>query len=84
MDYNLTWKRLDRLWGDGHPTSADTHSTTKDPMLGSAPPFTLVAGSGAIGAGTNLFSDVPIDFLGVARPTTAPFDIGAYQSSSGP
>ena len=80
LDYNLVWRGGQAiLWGDGHPTSADTHSTTKDPMLGSAPPFTLVAGSGAIGAGTNLFSDVPIDLAGVARPMTAAFDVGAYQ-----
>jgi hypothetical protein len=81
MDDNLIWWGGSAIdWGDGHPSSADTHSVTKDPKLGAAPNFTLGAGSAAIGAGTNLFSDVPIDFTGAARPMTGAFDIGAYQT----
>ncbi|HVU49936.1 MAG TPA: choice-of-anchor Q domain-containing protein, partial [Polyangia bacterium] len=81
MDYNLVWNGGQAVtWGDGHPSTADAHSVTMDPELGSAPSFTLGAGSAAIGAGTNLFSDVPIDFMGLARPMTGPFDIGAYEA----
>jgi hypothetical protein len=81
MDYNLVWNGGGAVtWGDGHPSSADTHSVTKDPKLGAAPSFTLGAGSAAIGAGTNIFADVPIDFLGAGRPMTGAFDIGAYQT----
>jgi hypothetical protein len=81
MDYNLRWNGgMAVSWGDGHPTTADMHSVTMDPKLTSATDFSLGAGSAAIGAGTNLFADVPIDFKGAARPMTGPFDIGAYQS----
>ena len=82
MDYNLRWNGgMGVEWGDGHPATADTHSVTKDPKLTSATDFSLAAGSAALGAGTNLFADVPIDFKGAARPMTGAFDIGAYQSS---
>jgi hypothetical protein len=81
MDYNLRWNGgMAVVWGDGHPATADTHSVTTDPKLTSATDFSLAAGSGAIGKGTNLFADVPIDFKGNARPMTGAFDIGAYQS----
>jgi hypothetical protein len=81
MDYNLRWNGgMAVAWGDGHPSTADTHSVTMDPRLAGAPDFSLGAGSAAIGAGTNLFTDVPIDFDGDARPMTGGFDIGAYQS----
>jgi hypothetical protein len=79
MDYNLRWNGgMAVVWGDGHPSTADTHSVTMDPKL--ATDFSLGAGSAAIGAGTNLFSEVPIDFAGTARPMTAAFDIGAFES----
>jgi hypothetical protein len=81
MDYNLRWNGgMAVSWGDGHPDTADTHSVTMDPKLKSATDFSLGTGSAAIGAGTNLFADVPIDFNGAPRPMTAAFDIGAYQS----
>ncbi|HXU69408.1 MAG TPA: choice-of-anchor Q domain-containing protein [Polyangia bacterium] len=82
-DYNLAFDAGKPVaWGDGHPASADTHSVMGDPKF-TAPPagdYTPGPGSAAIGAGTNLFSDVPHDALGNARPSTGPFDIGAYQS----
>ena len=79
MDYNLRWNGgMAVAWGDGHPSTADAHSVTMDPKL--ATDFSLRAGSAAIGAGTNLFSEVPIDFAGTARPMTGAFDIGAFQS----
>jgi hypothetical protein len=81
MDYNLVWNAGKAIsWGDGHPSSADTHSIAKDPKLTSATNFALAAGSAARGAGTNLFADVPIDFLGAPRPMTGPFCIGAYET----
>jgi hypothetical protein len=81
MDYNLVWNGGKAIsWGDGHPSSADTHSVTKDPKLASGTDFSLATGSAARGAGTNLFADVPVDFLGAARPVTGPFDIGAYET----
>jgi hypothetical protein len=81
MDYNLIWNGGQIVsWGDGHPSSADAHSVTKNPGLTSATNFALAAGSAARGTGANLFSDVPIDFMGAARPMTGPFDIGAYET----
>jgi hypothetical protein len=81
MDYNLRWNGGTAVaWGDGHPATADAHSVTGDPKLASATDFSLGAGSAALGAGTNLFADVPIDFKGAARPTTGAFDIGATQA----
>ncbi len=83
MDYNLAWNNGQAVsWGSSHPSGADTHSVMGDPKLtaASAGDFTPAAGSAAIGAGTNLFTDVPHDILGAARPSSGPFDIGAYQS----
>jgi hypothetical protein len=80
MDYNLVWsagKAVD--WGDGHPASADAHSITLDPKLTSATVLSPAAGSPALGAGLNLFADVPVDIMGAARPASGPFDIGAYE-----
>jgi hypothetical protein len=83
MDYNLVWNGTQGAsWGDSHPASADTHSVVKNPLL-VAPTtgnFSLGAGSPAIGAGTNVSTDVPYDYAGTARPATGPFDIGALQT----
>jgi hypothetical protein len=82
-DYNLVYNGGKAVsWGDGHPAGADTHSVTGDPKLtnASAGDYTPGPGSPAIGAGVNLFSDVPHDILGTPRPSTGPFDIGAYQT----
>jgi hypothetical protein len=82
-DYNLVWNNGGAVnWGDGHPSSADAHSITADPKLAnaSAGDYSLAAGSPAIGAGTNLFADMPHDILGDPRPMSGNFDIGAYQS----
>jgi uncharacterized protein DUF1565 len=82
-DYNLVWNDGKAVsWGDGHPATADTHSVTADPKLtgASTGDYTPGTGSAAIGAGTNLFNDVPHDILGTARPATGAFDIGAYQT----
>lgn len=40
---------------------------------------TLIAGSLAIGSGTNLSSIFTTDFAGNPRPSSGPWDIGAYQ-----
>jgi hypothetical protein len=78
MDYNLFYNgRNGVAFGQSHPATADTHSVMGDPLL--AADLRPGAGSPAIGAGANLVSDVPDDFLSVARPATAPFDIGALQ-----
>ena len=82
-DYNLAWNKGNAItWGDGHPASADTHSITADPKLvsPSAGDYRPAAGSPAVGAGTNLWGEVPHDALGVSRPTSGNFDIGAYQA----
>ncbi|HVU50947.1 MAG TPA: choice-of-anchor Q domain-containing protein [Polyangia bacterium] len=80
MDYNLRWNGgMAVSWGDGHPSTADAHSVTMDPELASTTDFSPGAGSAALGAGANLFAEVPIDFAGVARPMSGPFDIGAFQ-----
>ncbi|HEY2748349.1 MAG TPA: choice-of-anchor Q domain-containing protein [Polyangia bacterium] len=82
-DYNLIWNNGGSVnWGDGHPSTADAHSVMGDPKLANASSgdYSPGAGSAAIGAGTNLFSDVPHDILGNPRPATGNFDIGAYQS----
>jgi hypothetical protein len=82
MDYNFVWNGTkDVVWGDGHPSEADTHSITKqDPKFKSSTDFALDTESPAIGRGLNLFEDVPHDFTGASRPSVAPFDIGAFQS----
>jgi hypothetical protein len=41
--------------------------------------YHLVPGSAPILAGSNVFSVVPTDFDANARPSSGPFDIGAYQ-----
>jgi hypothetical protein len=76
MDYNLYWNGSSTvsLGVSGY----DAHSVQMDPLLGTD--HSPGAGSPAIGAGTNLFSDVPHDFTGAARPSTGPFDIGAFKS----
>jgi hypothetical protein len=74
MDYNLLFMGA---WGGDHPASADTHSVMGDPKLNAD--HTLGAGSAALGKGTNLFTDVPHDYAGTARPSTGAFDIGAFQ-----
>jgi uncharacterized protein DUF1565 len=81
-DYNLVWNNGASVdWGDGHPASADTHSVKADPKLmsPSSGDYRPGAGSAAISTGTNMFSDVPHDALGVPRPASGSFDIGAYQ-----
>jgi hypothetical protein len=55
-----------------------------DPKLTSLTDFGLGPGSPARAAGFNLIADVPHDFAGAARPATAPFDIGAFQSGMQP
>jgi parallel beta helix pectate lyase-like protein/uncharacterized protein DUF1565 len=83
MDYNLVWNNGGSVnWGDGHPATADTHSLKVNPMLTapSSGDYTPAAGSPAIGKGVNLYSDVPRDYSGAARPTSGGFDIGALQS----
>jgi hypothetical protein len=80
MDYNLFFNGPRGVTlGSTHPASADAHSVQGDPKLVSPTDLRPGAGSPAIGAGTNLVSDVPQDFLGVARPASGPFDIGALQ-----
>jgi hypothetical protein len=75
MDYNLVYMGS---WGGDHPSTADAHSVMGDPKLGAD--YSLGPGSAAIGVGTNLVADVPDDYNGIARPASAPFDIGAIQS----
>jgi hypothetical protein len=83
MDYNLVFAGRGSLaWGASHPTTSDGHSLGSDPrfVAPSAGDYSLGAGSPARGAGVNLSRDVPHDFTGAPRPTTGPFDIGAFQS----
>ncbi len=80
MDYNLFWNSSNGItYGDSHPAGQDAHSLLLDPTLTSPTDFRPLAGSPAIGAGTNLVGEVPQDFLSVARPASGGFDIGAYQ-----
>ncbi len=46
------------------------------------PNFTLASSSPAIDRGLNLFSAVKTDFAGRPRPSSGPFDIGAYEYGS--
>ena len=82
-DYNLVYNGGKAInWGDGHPAAADAHSLTTDPKFTSPSTgdYTPAAGSPTIKAGANLFSDVPHDVVGAARPSSGNFDIGAYQA----
>jgi hypothetical protein len=80
MDYNLYWNGPKGVTvGETRPAGADTHTVTANPLLSGPTDFHPGPGSPAIGAGTNLVTDVPDDFLGVARPASGPFDIGAIQ-----
>jgi hypothetical protein len=80
MDYNLFFNgTFPVAFGVGHPATADVHSVQGDPLFVSATDLHPATGSPAIGAGTNLVSDVPQDFLNVARPASGAFDIGAIQ-----
>jgi hypothetical protein len=79
MDYNLLWNGAAGVsLGGSHPSGSDTHSIQQDPTL--AADHSPGPGSPAIGAGTNLFSDVPHDINGAARPSMGAFDIGAFQT----
>lgn len=83
MDYNLVWNGAKPVsWGGSHPSSADAHSITKDPLFVAAASgdYSLKAGSPAIAAGLNVIADVPVDFDGTKRPATAAFDLGAFQT----
>jgi hypothetical protein len=80
MDYNLFYNGGNAIQFSGaYPVTSDAHSVRGDPLF--VGPMDLHPGTGspAIGAGTNLVTDVPDDFLNVARPATGPFDIGAIQ-----
>jgi hypothetical protein len=78
MDYNLFWNAGTAVsLGGSHPAGADAHSLQMDPKLNAD--GSLASGSPAIGAGENLFSDVPHDFNGAPRPSSGAFDIGAFQ-----
>ncbi|HEY2731142.1 MAG TPA: DUF1565 domain-containing protein [Polyangia bacterium] len=80
MDYNLFYDGPAGLaFGATHPATADTHSVLGDPLFVGPTDLRPGAGSPAIGAGTNLVSDVPQDFLNVTRPASGAFDIGAVQ-----
>jgi hypothetical protein len=80
MDYNLFYNGTNAIQFSGaYPATADTHSVRGDPLFVAPTDLHPGTGSPAIGAGTNLVSQVPDDFLNVARPATGPFDIGAIQ-----
>jgi hypothetical protein len=80
MDYNLFYNGPNAIQFNGaYPTTADAHSVRSDPLLVGPTDLHPGEGSPAIGAGMNLFSEVPEDLLNVARPATGPFDIGALQ-----
>jgi len=80
MDYNLFFNGPPGVqFGVGHPATADMHSVQGDPLFVSPTDLHPTAGSPAVGAGLNIVSDVPQDFLNVARPASGAFDIGAIQ-----
>ncbi len=80
MDYNLFYNgQIGVAFGQTHPATADTSSVQGDPLFVSQTDLRPGTGSPAIGAGTNLVSEVPQDFMSVARPASGPFDIGALQ-----
>ncbi len=80
MDYNLFYNGPTGFaFGSTHPATADTHSVRGDPLSVGPMALRRGAGSPAIGAGANLVSEVPQDFLNVARPASGAFDIGAVQ-----
>jgi hypothetical protein len=74
MGHNLYFRR-------GAPAAMETGSISGDPRFANsgAGDFRVLAGSPAIGAGTNLFADVPVDYRGAARPTSGAFTIGAFE-----
>jgi len=81
---NCSGSTLTLAQWQGTPYLQDLHSTTGNPLLSGT--YQLQVGSAAIGAGTNLTSlgiaALNVDANGVARPTTGPWDIGAFQFSS--
>lgn len=82
MDHNFVWNGNAAVtWGDGHPSSADVSSITRqDPKFVGPNDFNLAADSPARGKGQNLIADVPHDFEGNPRPASGPFDVGAFQA----
>lgn len=54
----------------------------QSPSTSSTADFHLQNGSPAINAGVNLGSPYNTDFAGVARPTTGPWEIGAYEAGA--
>ncbi len=97
-DYNVFWQLAPwgGSWGDmaqytyatWRSRGYDAHSVTADPLFAdtSAPDFHLLAGSPAIGAGTNLtgwgVSGLTLDYAGNARPGSGAWDIGAYAGTN--
>jgi hypothetical protein len=74
------------------PVSGESHSICTDPKLvsptsPSAVNFKLQGTSPAIGAGVNLTSlgitQLDTDYFGTGRPTSAPWDMGFFQSGIG-
>ncbi|MDE1875106.1 MAG: hypothetical protein KGH68_03510, partial [Patescibacteria group bacterium] len=85
-DYNIFYSTSSSMqmgsysissWSNWQALNYDAHSTTSDPLLDSN--YKPQSGSPAISAGTNLSSYFTTDYAGTARPSTGPWDIGAYE-----
>ena len=93
LDYNLYYitGQSPMVWGSNFFTSLtnfksamptmESHGMSGDPLVNALPTPTLLSGSKAIGGGTNLGSNLLLDKIGIARPNTGAWDIGAYQFS---
>jgi Right handed beta helix region len=80
MFYNGTNYASVAAWTSG--TAFDSHSQTGNPIINTSTGV-ISGGSSAIGTGTNLtslmISPLDSDYAGNPRPSTGPWDIGAYQ-----
>jgi hypothetical protein len=76
MDWNLYYD------GGTSVSSGEPHSVTGDPSFTdeAAGDLRPKAGSPLIGAGLNVFADVPDDHEGAPRPATGAFTIGAFEA----
>lgn len=91
LDYNLYNMSAAKIvyWGGTYYTTLaafkmaqpthEVHGLEADPKINLFPTPTLQSGSPAINAGANLGTSYNVDKSGIARPSAAPWDIGAYQ-----
>lgn len=77
FSFSSSWSANYKTFSQWNALGYDYNSITNNPSLNSD--VTLRAGSSAIGAGANLSGTFTTDYLGNARPSSGPWDIGAFQ-----